>query len=80
MNEHSRQVLTGGSKGSCGASITRLCIPCCGAGDTEGDAVSFLVFTVLEVLRGGDGGVWTKVVEVVEAELRASGGGMDDGT
>lgn len=71
-------VLTGGSNGSCGISANGLCTLCWGAGEIEGDTPSFLVFTVLVVLRGGEGGVCTRVVEVVEAELEAWGG-IDDG-
>ena len=56
---------------SAGASTEGVCARC-GAGDPDRVEVSFRALTAVDVLRGGDGGVCTGAVEVVEAEL---GGG-----
>lgn len=64
---------TGGKKRSAsdGKSAEGVCT-LCGAGDAELEAGSFRALTVVDVLSGGDGGVCTGPVEVVDVEL---GGG-----
>jgi hypothetical protein len=69
-NEIEQSILTGGKKRSAsGSASARGVWTLWGAGEAVWEGLSFLTLTVVDVDNGGDGGVWTGAVEVVEAEL-----------